>query len=438
MGCRVWSKELRIEMNKVVAFINCFRPVHNSVRFEEFASDFAESAPIQLATNNAIYRTVVILALQGHLAGSIKSLRHVSKDMRQAMDVYAIKSLRISLNHHALNLELPVTTTTLHAAASKWSTRLLASLLPLSPHQPSLTTYASIHETSTMTVADGLRLASVSWRCLSHLTLASVKASDLKELNEYSFPMLQTASISVISSPQAYSSPDELTEVMNNPSAAHWVASLTNLTARSRPTLISLSPLSQSRNIINLDLSFCPSIIDLSPLSNCTMLKDLRLISCHSIQDIGSLSHCTKLEHLDLSNCTGITNLDPLSKGMPRLTTLLIPNCSQIKDLSPLSSSSSILHLDISGLNSITNISPIASQSLVKLNLQACSSILDLSPLSDCTNLAAINLKGCSEQQDRSVLVSCEKLARVMLVGMNHMNGEVFAIQLFVWEGKLN
>lgn len=393
------------------------------------------SSPAPFDNHDQLCTIVPLLAPYRQLdSNCYRQLRLVSKETRISVDTYAICSLCLS------GAPCPEATTpppiSMATGWPPWSSRLLSRLLSSPSPRSSPTLKAQPY---TKTVQEGLMTAMRIWPSLSHLYLTTVTIDDLRTLNTQSFKKLQGVELSVQTpdSPTQDGSEDGLYVLMTDPGAKHWVRLLKSFTARSHSTMTSLLPLSHSTRLISLDLSSCSAVSDLAPLSSCILLKDLRLSNCSLIHSLSPLTHCSKITYLDLSGCEGITSLSPLS-SLPDLSILLLAGCHKINDLSPLSSCS-IEHLDISHMRLVSDLSPIASPKLQKLNLQSCTSVLDLSPLSDhCQNLISINLKGCSRQQDRNLLVACSKLARLMVVGLNHATGEIFALQLFIWEGKLN
>jgi Leucine-rich repeat (LRR) protein len=375
-------------------------------------------------------------------AQSLRTLRLASKQTRLAVDTYAVTSLRLSPNapSQQQSKRAPL-------EAGRWSTNLLSRLCGLSsPPFPTASVPTTAMEPTRLSVQEGLATAMKVWSSLLHLHLHDVTTDDLQTLSHMpSFRWLQDIEVSV-KSPDF--PPDDVTQdtqhdglfqLLSGPGAKGWLPLVTRFTARSHAySLPYLNPLSLSRRLTYLDLSSCFCISDLTPLSSCTLLEDLRLEDCPLINSLAPISICTNISHLNLSGCEGLSDLLPLG-NLTHLNTLILSGCPLIKDLSSLSPCTSIQHLDLSYLRYITDISPVASPNLLKLNLRSCTSLIDLSPLSECCcNLLSINLKGCSTLQDRNLLVSCHKLARLMLVGLNQETGEMFALQLFVWEGKLN
>jgi hypothetical protein len=120
----------------------------------------------------------------------------------------------------------------------------------------------------------------------------------------------------------------------------------------------------ESLSIIESDIH------DLSSIAASSKIRNLNLINCGPLKEIGSAAELARLTCLGLTGCQNIQDI-PVILQMPRLIRLSIPSNTSQKEFADIVS----MH-----------------EALQVLELVGCDSIIDLSPLKDCSGLRALTL----------------------------------------------
>jgi hypothetical protein len=120
----------------------------------------------------------------------------------------------------------------------------------------------------------------------------------------------------------------------------------------------------ESLSIIESDIH------DLSPIAASSKIRNLSLINCETLKEIGSAADLARLACLGLTDCQNITDI-PAILQMPPLIRLSIPSNTSQMEFADIVSRHDALQV---------------------LELIACDSITDLSPLEDYSGLKALTL----------------------------------------------
>ncbi|KAI3682907.1 hypothetical protein L1987_83274 [Smallanthus sonchifolius] len=168
-------------------------------------------------------------------------------------------------------------------------------------------------------------------------------------------------------------------------------------------------------NLSKTNISHLPS------LSNVSSLRKLFLSHCHCLEDLPSLESATKLEILDASNCfalqeiqsksfeamtslqkidfseTKIMSLPPLPNPCNALQTLLLKNCNALQNLEITGRFSNLEELNLSGIKSLKDNGAefVKDASNLRILDLSNTSIKQLPPISNLTNLTHLSLAGC-------------------------------------------
>ena len=141
------------------------------------------------------------------------------------------------------------------------------------------------------------------------------------------------------------------------------------------------------------------TLVDLSGLSGMTGLQTL-MLSGGNVASLEPLRGLTNLTELDINlgnQDETFPSLEPLS-GLTKLTRLNIPVSTSIKDLSPLGNLTNLQELWLYGRgdyyeNVITDISPLANlTNLRSLRIYYARGLTDISPLQNLTNLQEVDI----------------------------------------------
>jgi len=139
------------------------------------------------------------------------------------------------------------------------------------------------------------------------------------------------------------------------------------------------------------------NITDLSPLSELKNLKALR-ISDTQVSDLSPLSNMQNLQEIWIER-SPVSDLSPLA-GMPSLRELHIESVSTLKDITPLSEITNLTHLGLVS-TSVRDIAPIRSlTNLETLNLRN-SPVRDINHLHGMTNFTELFLGGTRVTQEQ-------------------------------------
>jgi Leucine-rich repeat (LRR) protein len=143
-------------------------------------------------------------------------------------------------------------------------------------------------------------------------------------------------------------------------------------------------------------------------------LESCSMRGSDGIIDVTQLASCVGLLRLDLWHLDALTNISAL--GSCHRLEYLDLSFTSIKDLSPLKNLSNLKQLfaqqcfkldDISGLSGCV--------ALEMLSLRRCRAVVDLTALASCTSLQELNLRGCGNVADISALTSCMDIRNLNL-----------------------
>ncbi|KAG8341172.1 hypothetical protein TRVL_08001 [Trypanosoma vivax] len=175
--------------------------------------------------------------------------------------------------------------------------------------------------------------------------------------------------------------------------------SLEKLNLSSCKRLLDVSPLSEIKTLVELDLSLCCSLFTgVSELGKLQCLRILNLrntaVTDHSLP---GLSESDSLEILNLSSCRGLTNVSPL-KEIKSLVQLDLSNCPALRDgIGSLVALPFLCTLKLRN-TAITNESLrdiCESESLEELDASSCTALSDVFHISVLNTLVELNLSFC-------------------------------------------
>ncbi|AAZ12257.1 leucine-rich repeat protein (LRRP), putative [Trypanosoma brucei brucei TREU927] len=183
-----------------------------------------------------------------------------------------------------------------------------------------------------------------------------------------------------------------------------------------------LARLSASQSLKKLLLSKCERLTNVSRLDTVTTLQELDLAECKNVvSGIGSLGTLPVLQCLDLSG-TGVADDDLCALSCSAtISKLIMKRCVLLTNVSPLEKLRTLQHVNIGecinvieGLNSFSELpslrtlymhyTPVTneclsvistSQSIVSLNIAACTRITDISCLANLKTLEDVNINMC-------------------------------------------
>lgn len=206
---------------------------------------------------------------------------------------------------------------------------------------------------------------------------------------------------------------------------------------RRTPPIEDLNPLSSLTHLQELDLSHNHSIIDLTPLSSLVNLQTLYLEygskTNHILLrqrrittlDLTPLASLKKLQNLHLTGNI-ITNLAPLASlknlqvlalhriGIPESAPDTATQYSRKLDLTPLSNLTNLQEIHISGNPNIENFTPLSSLINLRLLDLSGSKVKDITFLSSLTNLENLSLIA-NEIKDIRPLSNLSKLQYIYI-----------------------
>ncbi len=112
---------------------------------------------------------------------------------------------------------------------------------------------------------------------------------------------------------------------------------LTQLVMKDRPSLKTLTGLSQLPGLGVLEIYLAKNLSDISDLSGRSTLDTLVLQSCRKVERLDDIAECLSLRVLNVSECGPLESLDPL-RGLTRLETVLAFGTTRVldDDLTPL------------------------------------------------------------------------------------------------------
>ncbi|KEG06753.1 putative leucine-rich repeat protein [Trypanosoma grayi] len=181
-----------------------------------------------------------------------------------------------------------------------------------------------------------------------------------------------------------------------------------------------LQGLSVSRSLVRIFLADCKHLTDVSPLASIKTLEEVDLSGCEGVGTVGALGSLPVLRELDLG-CTAITDEELQGLSASRsLVKIVLRTCKHLTDVSPLASIKTLEEVDLSGCEEVRSLGALgrlpilrvldvgcaaftdeelrclsASRSLVKIVLQTCKHLTDVSPLASIETLEEVDLSVC-------------------------------------------
>ncbi|CAI0421318.1 unnamed protein product [Linum tenue] len=200
------------------------------------------------------------------------------------------------------------------------------------------------------------------------------------------------------------------------------------------PNLKSLDGLENLVLLQRLTVVYCGALEKLPSISNLTKLHTLVIRSCWALFEIQGLDASmgeSSLTHLEVSCCPKLASVEELLQSLQALQTLKLTNFQALETLllrlSSLSKLGNLKNLavelpNLCGLTKLTNMDIIGCtkvtevmglerlESLVRLKLNDCASIVRLPDLSALKNLTLLNISGCTQLTEVTGLESLESL----------------------------
>ncbi|KAH9601769.1 hypothetical protein LSM04_007325 [Trypanosoma melophagium] len=181
-----------------------------------------------------------------------------------------------------------------------------------------------------------------------------------------------------------------------------------------------LKGLEATSTLVKLFLEECGGLTGANSLSSIKPVEEISLRGCNQLKNVGGLGLLPKLRILDVSkatlrdrdlmglgasrslqkvlllDCKGLTSVSTFT-SIRTLKEISLAGCSRVKTVSVLGTLPVLRSVDISkssimdeGLEGISD-----SPSLVKIVLEDCASLTDVSALSSIATLEEIRLRGC-------------------------------------------
>ncbi|CAI0442623.1 unnamed protein product [Linum tenue] len=212
--------------------------------------------------------------------------------------------------------------------------------------------------------------------------------------------------------------------------------------------LIEITGFEALQSLEELDISSCTSFQKLSNLSALKNLKKLTIRDGAQLAKLEELDRLESLECLDMEGCMSIEKLPPnmfnlknlwsLSivecmswtftedcglEGLNSLKKLYISGCRSIIRLPNLCGLPNLIDLDIRECTELTDVMGLRRlESLRRLNLTDCASIVRLPNLSDLKNLKVLNIGGCKQLTEIRGLESLETLQALAMSNCKSIN----------------
>ncbi|CAI0442630.1 unnamed protein product [Linum tenue] len=248
------------------------------------------------------------------------------------------------------------------------------------------------------------------------------------------------------------------------------LANLSNLTELRLVLVVvhEISGLGELRMLETLEISRAPHLENLDGLENLVLLQRLTLDRCDAVEKLPSLSSLVKLHTLKIRRCKdlfeiqGLANVEGLLQSLETLTTLELtnflsletllglPSLGNLKKLTVEETSHGVLQrnetrlsvprirslhlarlcnlqnlidLDIRECTELTDVMGLRRlESLRRLNLTDCASIVRLPNLSDLKNLKVLNIGGCKQLTEIRGLESLETLQALAMSNCKSIN----------------
>ncbi len=169
------------------------------------------------------------------------------------------------------------------------------------------------------------------------------------------------------------------------------------------------------KNLRTLHLTLCSGFIDFPMMPG---LVSLSLTSCYEIQSIPSLP---QLQTLKMSSCDRLMTISPIQNHLKRIE---LTRCSSLKDLSFISEITTLQYLLIDDCKEIKNISMLGK--VPQLLIKSCNNVTSLQGLNgislqdDKRKIRLINLPGI---KDYSSLHDIDYLSLVNMPDINDCTG---------------
>ncbi|CBH17045.1 T. brucei spp.-specific protein [Trypanosoma brucei gambiense DAL972] len=187
-----------------------------------------------------------------------------------------------------------------------------------------------------------------------------------------------------------------------------------------------ISHFSKCKELVTLDLSFCDELFDITSLSNITTLEDLNLDNCSKIRK--GLSVLGELPRLRVLNVKGVhlTNsvIGSLGNGKS-FVKLILDNCKGLSDVTFLSSLSTLKELNLHHCDAVTSGIGTLGRLLQLRVLDLGWTKIDNNSLEDicaCSSpLVSLNLSHCKEITSISAIASLNALEKLNIDNCCHV-----------------
>ncbi|CAI0442634.1 unnamed protein product [Linum tenue] len=203
------------------------------------------------------------------------------------------------------------------------------------------------------------------------------------------------------------------------------LANLSNLTELRLVLVVvhEISGLGELRMLETLEISRAPHLENLDGLENLVLLQRLTLDRCDAVEKLPSLSSLN-LWSLSIVECMSWTFTEDCGlEGLNSLKKLYISGCRSIIRLPNLCGLPNLIDLDIRECTELTDVMGLRRlESLRRLNLTDCASIVRLPNLSDLKNLKVLNIGGCKQLTEIRGLESLETLQALAMSNCKSIN----------------
>ncbi|CAI0421312.1 unnamed protein product [Linum tenue] len=157
-------------------------------------------------------------------------------------------------------------------------------------------------------------------------------------------------------------------------------------------------------------ISDAPNLKSLDGLENLVLLQRLTVVYC-------DLCGLTKLTNMDIIGCTKVTEVMGLER-LESLVRLKLNDCASIVRLPDLSALKNLTLLNISGCTQLTEVTGLESlESLQVLAMSRCKSVSKLPDLSILEYLRYLNISKCTQLKE---VIGVERLEWLELLAMSH------------------
>lgn len=202
-----------------------------------------------------------------------------------------------------------------------------------------------------------------------------------------------------------------------------------------------------SNSLVSVRLDGCTNLQDIECLQGCTALTFISLKDCAQLYELRGLENCIQLEILDISNCIRVCSLFEISRCteliklvcngchwlnniasvryFQKLNEAQFGHCPSLLDVSPLSECSRLQTLDLSH-GVVSDLSTLAGcVKLRHLDLSHNVNTLNLEILSKCPNLSVLDLRHCNSIFDVTYLGQCPSLQTLYLTHCENITNVV-------------